>query len=214
MTAAGHTHMPPSLLGQFEREAMGLIPANHKTRNSTRLRFPVALYDTLRALHGRSLAMARQLLAVMDDPEHGFIMEFGRCANKRMPDVDAFYTDVLLYADFLEGFSFDGVQPDKREGHVSVPAAMAAAMKHMLHYNGYMLNAIRCHLQDTDYMQVFTDAKVMGLIYEGKSALAEILNLSLAGQTARSLSETALDPARWPVVREKSGDAAGPRVLH
>jgi len=191
----------PRLIERFQREA-SKITDNPRMRRRTRVYMPENLYETLREIHRRSLAMAERLLEVMADGEHEFFMEYGRKSRKRMPDIEEIKKDLALYAGFLRGFDPVAERSPRKPGFVIMPAETALRMAHMLHYNNLVLSRIKEGLENTEYMKIFTEAKASGLIYSGKTALVEIMNLSVAAHIVGSKSmpeEEAMAPENWPV---------------
>ena len=189
------------LIDRFQAEA-SRISGNGDVRRNTRVHMPENLYNTLKEIHRRSLEMAERILDVMEDREHEFFMEYGRANQKKLPDMTELKNDITLYAMFLREFDPGAVLKPEKAGCITVPAETALRMAHMLHYNNHVLGTIKQGLQNTEYLQIFTDAKATGLIYSGKTALAEIMNLAIAARIIGSENlpdETAMDPGKWPV---------------
>ena len=194
------------LIERFQAEASGIAES---TRKSTRVHMPENLYRTLCEIHRRSLDMAERLLEVMADDEHEFFMAFGRARRKNLPDLETMRAEIVLYALFLKNFD-TGALPRERTGFVTMRADTAFAMAHMLHYNNQVLASIREGLEQTGYMKIFTEAKASGLIYSGKTALAEVMNLAVAARIIGSpgvSDEKAMDPGSWPVFRARKPEA-------
>lgn len=200
------------LIERFRAEASRLT-SDPKMRKATRVHMPENLYSTLREIHRRSLEMAERILDVMADEEHEFFMAFGRARRQNLPDMDVLKGEVMLYALFLRDFDPCAILPPEKPGHVTMRAETALGMAHMLHYNNQMLSSIQQGLQKTEYMKIFTDAKLAGLIYSGKTALAEIMNLDIAIRIIGSETvpdEAAMDPGKWPVFGYRARGPGGP----
>lgn len=200
------------LIERFQAEA-SKISGDPQVRKSTRVHMPENLYRTLKEIHHRSLEMAERILDVMADVEHEFFMAFGRARQRKLPDMDNLKGEIQLYALFLKDFDPGALLPPEKQGFVTMRADTALAMAHMLHYNNQVLSSIQQGLHKTEYLTIFTDAKLAGLIYSGKTALAEIMNLDVAARILASESiteEAAMNPHQWPVYGYKARKPNGP----
>ncbi|MBI1259929.1 MAG: hypothetical protein GC204_20875 [Chloroflexi bacterium] len=202
----------PHLIDRFRREAEANKSMDSQARKTTKFKMPLKLYETLQEIHRRSLAMAEQILEVIEDEEHDFMMHYGRRSRRSLPDLVAVKNEILLYAGFLKEFDPADARVIAEKDTALVPADTILKMAQMLQYNNSVLEGLKNTFRDTEYFRVFTDAKASGLIYSGKTALAEILNLAIAARIIETKSEKALAPDKWPSARVKDVPKPPPTI--
>lgn len=206
----------PTLIKRFQAEASAPWICKESAPKLVYFKMPRCLFETLCETRRRGLTMAHGILAVLADEEHRLLMEFGRRACHRLPDLDAIAVDMARYARFLESIDPKTAVPAKGAGDsMLVPPGLARDMKEMLRRNDQVLQAVMAAMLKTGYLGVFTDAKnKMGVPYGGRTAMAEVMNLLFAAKvvTMDAHEALALNPGSWPLVTARPpGEGPPPR---